>query len=53
MYCAPHLDGVLQEGPVQLQVEAAVVEAEVAMAEAEVVPKGCRQRPILRPEFML
>ena len=31
---------------VQPQVEAAVV-------EAEVMPQGCRQRPALRPEFML
>ena len=30
----------------QPQVEAAVV-------EAEVVPQGCRQRPVLRPGFML
>ena len=24
-----------------------------SMVEAKVVPKGCRQRPVLRPEFKL
>ena len=38
--------GDLVEGPAQPQVEATVV-------EAEVVPQGYRQRPALRPEFML
>ena len=34
------------EGPVPSQ-------AEAAMVEAELVPQGCRQRPVLRPGFML
>ena len=35
-----------EEGPTQPQVEVAVV-------EVEAVPQGCRQRPVLRPGFML